>query len=92
MAIGDISGNLFGDGLKSAQSLVKAEGTRLASLANLQVAGQNTIDTANLQAAVLSQIPVFDAGAPGGAVPGAGIPTGLDGGAGGLGGGGLVPI
>ena len=92
MAIGDISGNLFGDGLKSAQNLVKAEATRLSSLAGLQVAGQNVIDQTNLQGAVLSQIPVFDSGAPGGAVPGAGIPTGLGGGGAAQGGGGLVPV
>lgn len=93
MAIADFSNNLFGDTFKNAQSLVKAETTRLANAAALQVSGQNLIDQANFLAASLSQIPVFNAGAPGGPTQGGGIPTGLDaGGAGGGAGGGLVPV
>jgi hypothetical protein len=92
VAINDFSNNLFGDTFKNAQSLVKAETTRLANAAALQVSGQNLIDQANFLAASLSQIPVFDAGAPGGAIPGGGIPTGAGALGGADAGGALVPV
>jgi hypothetical protein len=85
MAIADISSNLYGDGLTSANNLFKAVATQAAANANLQVAGANLASQnafLNNTLGSLNNLPSFNLGStPGGtggnSSLGGGTPGGL---------------
>ena len=86
MAIPDISGNLYGDGLTSANNLVKAVAQQQAMNAQLQVAGANLSAQNNFLNSTLgslNSLPSFNMGSTqgggglGGGDLGGGTPGGL---------------